>query len=260
YFINNIPVAAAGTSFTIVFSDLPANTQAFTIKNAPTATTATNSDVNPASGRTDAFTLTPGQIRLDIDAGIITDAGGPLPVSLTQLKGVYNNGASSLTWGTQFEQNFSHFDVEFASDAVNFTSIGKVFGAGNSNSALNYSFVHRLPKAGVNYYRLKMVDKDGRFIYSNVVALQVTVKGISITGVYPNPFVSTVHLSVVSEKAETVRVRMFDNTGKLVYQNNTVAQRGTQIIAINDLDRLAAGTYTIEVNTASTKFIQQLKK
>ncbi|MFZ4058874.1 MAG: SdrD B-like domain-containing protein, partial [Ferruginibacter sp.] len=42
YFINNIPVAAAGTSFTIVFSDLPANTQAFTIKNAPTATTATN--------------------------------------------------------------------------------------------------------------------------------------------------------------------------------------------------------------------------
>lgn len=261
YFINNIPVASGGSSFTIGFSDLPANTQAYTIKNSPIANANNNSDVNPASGRTDAFTLNPGQIRLDIDAGIITDGGGPLPVTLGQLRGAYQNGVSNLTWNTESEYNFSHFEVEFSTDGARFAKIGQVAGAGNSSVRRNYSLTHRQPVTGANYYRLKMVDIDGRYAYSNVVLLNVTVKGFQVTGAYPNPFIDRVNLSVATDEATNLRVRILNAAGQTVYNAQAQAQRGTNVIPVTGLARLATGQYIIEVRTDNNDvFTQQLIK
>lgn len=261
YFINNIPVAAGGSSFTIGFSDLPINTQAYTIKNSPIANANNNSDANPASGRTDAFTLNPGQIRLDIDAGIITDGGGPLPVTLGQLRGAYQNGVSNLTWNTESEYNFSHFEVEFSTDGARFAKIGDVAGAGNSSVRRSYALTHRQPVTGVNYYRLKMVDIDGRYAYSNVVVLNVTVKGFQVTGAYPNPFIDRVNLSVVTDQATNLRVRILNAAGQTVYNAQAQAQRGTNVVPVNGLARLATGQYIIEVRTDNNEvFTQQLIK
>lgn len=260
YFINNIPVPAGGTSFVVEFKDLPINTVGYTIKNAAGATAATNSNANPASGRTDAFTLLPGQVDLTIDAGIITDGGGPLPVTFTNLSGVYNNGVSKLSWATLSEQNFSHFEVEYSKDGVGFNHLGNVAGAGNSNNRIDYGFNHLLPIAGANYYRLKMVDRDGRYTYSNIVLLNVTIKGLVITAVYPNPFIDKVNVGITSAAAEKAKIKLFDNAGKLVYSNETMIQVGINTISISNLNKLAAGSYMIQVSAGDAVLTKQLMK
>jgi SdrD B-like domain/Secretion system C-terminal sorting domain len=260
YFINNIPVPATGASFTIGFSDLPINTVGYTIKNAPGATAATNSNANPATGRTDAFTLVPGQVDLTIDAGIITENNTVLPVSFTSLTGTYVNGVSKLGWATLSEQNFSHFEVEYSTDGANFNKLGNVYGAGNSNSRIDYGFNHLQPIAGINYYRLKMVDRDGKFSYSNTVALNVTIKGLTITAVYPNPFTDRVNVGITAAAADKAVVKLFDNAGKLVYSNEQTVQRGSNIITISNLAKLAAGTYVIQVSAGDAVLTKQLMK
>lgn len=260
YFINNIPVPAGGTSFIVEFKDLPINTVGYTIKNSPAATAATNSNANPASGRTDAFTLLPGQVDLTIDAGIITDGGGPLPVTFTKLSGVYQNGISKLNWATISEQNFSHFEVEYSKDGIGFNRLGNVAGAGNSNSRIDYGFNHLQPVAGANYYRLKMVDRDGRYTYSNIVLLNVTIKGLVITAVYPNPFIDKLNVGITSATAEKASIQLFDNAGKLVYSNETMMQVGVNTLTINNLNKLAAGSYMIRVSAGDAVLTKQLMK
>lgn len=262
YFINNIPVASL-TSFTIGFSNLPysaTKTYSYTIKNAPIATLNNNSDVNPATGRTDVFTLQPSQVRLDIDAGLIFTTGGPLPVSFTNLKGVYNQSIATLNWASLTEINFNAFEVEHSIDGFNFTKVGTINGIGNTASRTEYMFDHKQPQNGANYYRLKMVDKDGNFTYSNVVVINVAVKGISVVGVYPNPFVDRVNISVSTEKTEVVTIKLFDNTGKLVRVQQTKAQSGTNVIAISNLNTLARGMYIIDVQTSGASLKQQIIK
>jgi hypothetical protein len=260
YFINNIPVPATGASFTIGFSDLPINAVGYTIKNVPGVPAAFNSNANPATGRTDPFTLVPGQVDLTIDAGIITDGGTTLPINFTALTGTYVNGVSKLGWATLSEQNFSHFEVEYSADGVSFNKLGNVNGAGNSNSRINYGFNHLQPIAGINYYRLKMVDRDGKFAYSNTVALNVTIKGLSITAVYPNPFTDRVNIGITAAAADKATVKLFDNAGKLVYSNETAVQRGSNTITINNLAKLAAGTYVIQVSAGDAVLTKQLMK
>jgi SdrD B-like domain/Secretion system C-terminal sorting domain len=260
YFINNIPVPATGASFTIGFTDLPINVVGYTIKNVPGAPATLNSNPNPATGVTDPFTLLPGQIDLTIDAGVITSTGGPLPVTITALSGVYTNGISKLNWATVSEQNFSHFEVEYSTTGNNFTFLGKVSGAGNSNSRIEYGFNHLQPVTGLNYYRLKMVDLDGRYTYSNVVALNVSIKGLTISSVFPNPFIDKVNIAVAAASKEKVSIRLFDNAGKLVYNNETVTQLGNNNFTISNLGKLAAGTYIIQVSAGETVLTKQLTK
>jgi hypothetical protein len=205
------------------------------------------------------FTLAPAQIRLDIDAGLIP-VFQTLPITATKLFGIYANGVSNLSWSTLTEVNFSHFEVETSVDGNNFNFIGRVNGAGNSNHKIDYSLIHRQPVIGNNYYRLKMFDRDGHYTYTNVVLLNVTVKGISIAGVYPNPFVDNIHIRVVSEKATSVNVSMFNNVGQLVYLQNTNVVPGVSIIPINNLNKLAAGGYMLEVKSGNETLKQKLIK
>ncbi len=260
YFINNIPVPATGASFTIGFADLPLNAIGYTIKNAPGATAATNSNANPATGRTDPFTLVPGQTDLTIDAGILTETGGPLPITITSLNGVYVNGVSKLTWATLSEQNFSHFEVEYSTNGTNFNKLGDVAGTGNSSNRIEYGFNHLQPVAGLNYYRLKMVDRDGRFTYSNIVALNVSIKGLTITSVYPNPFIDKVNIAIAAASNEKVEITLFDNTGKLVYTNLATTQRGNNNFAISNLNNLSSGTYLVQVKAGDVILTKQLTK
>lgn len=86
-----------------------------------------------------------------------------LPVSLKGLKAVKNNTTSRLTWQTLSEKNNSHFEIlRKKSSSDDFEYIGKVTGKGNSDDVINYSFTDFTPIAGVNYYKLIQVDKDGK--------------------------------------------------------------------------------------------------
>jgi hypothetical protein len=93
---------------------------------------------------------------------------GVLPVQLFSFNAAINAQAVVLSWSTGSELNNDYFTVEYSKDGINFTGIGKINSTGNSNSISNYTFEHKTPIAGANYYRLKQVAVDGSFSYSDI--------------------------------------------------------------------------------------------
>ncbi|MES2881746.1 MAG: hypothetical protein V4676_06335, partial [Bacteroidota bacterium] len=91
-----------------------------------------------------------------------------LPIAVIDFNGRKSGSANLLQWKTAYEINASHFEIEHSGDANTFNNIGRVAtGARNSS----YSFTHDNPVKGNNFYRLKLVDVDGRFSYSKVILL-----------------------------------------------------------------------------------------
>ncbi|MCY7292405.1 MAG: hypothetical protein LH615_09510, partial [Ferruginibacter sp.] len=91
---------------------------------------------------------------------------GPLPVTFLYFTAQkQGNNAAVVQWRTGSETNTAYFDVERSADAVNFEFTGKVFASGNA-SGMSYSFTDYHPLKGINYYRLKQVDKNNRFVYT----------------------------------------------------------------------------------------------
>jgi hypothetical protein len=127
---------------------------------------------------------------------------------------------------------------------------------------LNYNYSDARPFAGSNYYRLKQIDRDGKYSYSNIVLLSRKVSEITLSSVYPNPAERELNLVITSPKSEKVMIVVTDLTGKIIMQ------RSTQLIAGDNQERLnvqqlSAGTYIIKAvcadgcETAAHRFVKQ---
>ena len=113
--------------------------------------------------------------------------GTTLPLSLLTFTGQAEKGDVLLNWTTAQEENSDFFQVERSTDNMNFGAIGKVEAAHNSTHTTSYSFVDESPVAGNNYYRLKIVDIDGKFVYSKIVVINFSSGSGSGISIYPNP-------------------------------------------------------------------------
>ncbi|MBK6978451.1 MAG: T9SS type A sorting domain-containing protein [Cytophagaceae bacterium] len=109
----------------------------------------------------------------------------PLPVNLTNFTGKNKPTSVFLNWSTASETNFSHFIVQKSKDAKGFENIGRIESAGFDSEKSEYSFIDEKPFAGNNYYRLKMVDKDGSEDYSKMISVNFDGKALAVF--YPNP-------------------------------------------------------------------------
>ncbi len=203
--------------------------------------------------------VVPSNYALD-DICLVAPASSILPLKLKGFAGTYADGVSKLNWTTEQESNTNYFEIEHSTDGINFTALGKVTAAGNSSRLTAYKFDDVKANAGANYYRLKMTDKDGRFEYSNIVLINVNIKGLIVTGVYPSPFTDRVNISIASESKAQANIRIFDNTGKMVVKQTAVINKGVTIINVNNLAKLAKGFYIAEVQAGGTVYTQKIIK
>lgn len=128
--------------------------------------------------------LLPAPISIEAALGI-------LPVELISFTGKpMKNKAVTLNWATATESNNKQFEVEYSTDGKVFKMIDKVKGAGSTFIRQDYAFEHRAATAGINYYRLKQVDYDGAFEYSNVISVELSTK-LGSYRVFPNPVKAT---------------------------------------------------------------------
>lgn len=164
-----------------------------------------------------------------------------MPAHLLSFNGQAIGKGVNLTWKATNEINFSYYGVEHSEDGRTFAQIGTVQAqtAAGGNDIKNYSFLHLTPGAK-NYYRLKLVDKDGRFGYSNIISVNFGTE--AEISVYPNPFIT--FLTVNAGSAGKNVVRVFDVNGKLVSQ-----QAFTGSTTVLDVSKLAAGSYMVQVNS-----------
>ena len=189
-----------------------------------------------------------------------TPSGGILPIRLVTFNGVKEESKVQLKWQTSSEQDSKLFDVEFSTNGSQWTSIGKVNAAGTSTTPRDYSLVHNTPVNGVNYYRLKQVDIQDNFSYSNIVPISFTIRGLNINAVYPNPFVDRVKIDISSDRNETVRIQVSDNLGRVLRTQSVAVQKGVNPILLDNLSGLLPCIYNVEVKTAYSTFRYKLKK
>lgn len=166
-----------------------------------------------------------------------------------------NNDDASVNWSTQSEQNTSHYIVERSIDGKNFITVGQsVAAAGNSTDKRSYHAMDNIANVNQNeiiYYRIRLVDIDGKESYSNIVTVRVNKRNTQKTAVWPNPFQGNFTVAVTSSKETSVSIKLITLNGQVVKTINQQVVKGTTHIVIKDLERIAAGTYMAEVTDSS---------
>ncbi len=177
----------------------------------------------------------------------IPGASGTLPIELLSFTGKLQNESVKLNWSTVFEQNSKGFEIEKSYDGFNFKKIGFVGGAGNSNTTRNYSFTDPQRAIEFNYYRLKLVDIDNTFDYSDVVLVK-NMYGRQDVYLAGNPFTDKINIQFAQTPNSKVSVSVYDMKGSKIYEagyNNYVRSA----LQINLGNRLAQGIYSVKVET-----------
>jgi hypothetical protein len=164
-----------------------------------------------------------------------------VPVTLKAFTGTYNNEKAMLVWDVANETNLRGYEIEKSLDANNFVNVGFV-AASNANS---YTFSTD-QKTTVVYYRLKMVDKDGSFKYSNTISINGK-EGVKLD-LYPNPAKNT--LVLLHPKADDKATATISsiNGKRLLAQSITANTTQTTL----DVSKLPAGTYLVVYNNGSS--------
>ncbi|HEY6901868.1 MAG TPA: T9SS type A sorting domain-containing protein, partial [Puia sp.] len=140
---------------------------------------------------------------------------GTLPILLADFGAILNDGSVALSWTTKMESNADHFSVERSTDAgAHWSTIGVVAAHGNSSTALSYHFSDAKAPAGTSQYRLQLVDRDGKYAYSDIKAVRNGM--ISSVSVYPNPAHDYVNVTV----GASAIVRLLSQSGQTLQEKN----------------------------------------
>ena len=182
----------------------------------------------------------------------------PLPVDLTYFEAQPSiNHTAFLSWSTASEINNSHFEIERSYDGRVFETVGEVAGNGNSQHLIRYSYTDQAisPSENTAFYRLKQVDFDGAFEYSDirVVRFDQIVEGMYLKA-YPNPFFDEVILMVSLPQGEDYSLEITDLKGAIVHQSNHTFTSGVHTIHLSTRNK---GVYVIEV--VSKKGLEHVK-
>jgi len=137
-----------------------------------------------------------------------------LPVELTSFTAQAKGTVVTLNWNTATETNNFGFDIE-RRDGV-WTKVGFVTGAGTSSSPKDYSFTDKTANGTVQY-RLKQIDRDGAFTYSDEIEVNILAPSVFLLNQnYPNPFNPSTTISFTLPISGFARLTVFDITGREV--------------------------------------------
>ena len=175
-----------------------------------------------------------------------------LPVELLDFQAIKKEKTAQLSWHTASERNVSHFDIERSNDGKTFTKIGEQKAVGGLDLAY-YNAFDNTPQYGINYYRLKIVDTDGKVGFSKTQSLTFG-KGLIIQ-TFPNPIKEELTVDISSE-AKTVEITFTDLLGKVVFQQNI---EGSGLLKITTRD-WQTGIYILTVRDGQKTFYQKVVK
>jgi hypothetical protein len=189
-----------------------------------------------------------GDLRFYIGSGCV-----PLPVEMVYFNAKAEYQVSILEWMTATEKNNEGFYIERSADGKNWESLDFVQGAGTTNNQQTYTYIDERPAVGSNYYRLKQVDYDGEFEYSDVRVVEFEGKKVSVD-VYPNPVQDFLNINIDGQ-VEEVMVSIFSVSGQLIRQENLSETNNS--INLNELD---AGLYFIKIEGQNINVFQKIIK
>lgn len=180
-----------------------------------------------------------------------------LPIVLNAFKAKANLQQVDLTWNTAAETNNSHFEILRSADGKTFNKIDEVKGAGNSTENRSYAYTDKDPLPGVNYYKLKQVDFDGQYSFSEVEAVKSNVAASNFK-VAANKQNGTVKLTVYAANNGKATFKIYDLNGRKLAEQELNLSKGYSNVSVpfNGGNGLLIASLTTPTETLTQKFIQ----
>jgi len=169
---------------------------------------------------------------------IVVTGSLTLPVSLTKFNAFFQNRQVNLNWSIANASNFDRFEVEHSTNGVDFTTLQSI----STRNTVDYATTDANPAKGINYYRLKMMDLDGRFSYSEVK----TVKVASETVWSVSPTKSTSFLTATVNENDESTIQLFNTSGQMVYHST---HNGSPKVEI-PISNLTSGIYIVRISVS----------
>jgi len=168
-----------------------------------------------------------------------------------------DNSVNNLRWATEQEVNTSHFNIQRSQDGVNFTTIGTSPAQGNATTTTHYTYDDVHPFEGGNYYRLELIDNNGKVTFSNTILLFINPDDVGYT-FHPNPTTDLVYYSYEAAKSELLEIEVVDVLGQVLHTARTTSVAGTNNIQVS-LEDYPAGAYLIRVNHVNSANVHTAK-
>ncbi|WP_127130612.1 T9SS type A sorting domain-containing protein [Pseudoflavitalea rhizosphaerae] len=209
-------------------------------------------DINQLSVNADITGLTEGQHTLylrsrefpwSLTMAVNFNYGTSLPVTWLYVRGERKQQSAIINWATAQEFDSDNFVVEYSRDGREYTSIGEVKAAGNSSTSRKYEFTWHGLQPGVNYFRLKQIDKNGTFSYSSIISIPFADRNTAPV-LLPNPVDKTATL-LVPPSFEATHLNVFDAAGRIVWQQAITSNNNSyQLLQLGSLQK---GIYVLQV-------------
>lgn len=182
-----------------------------------------------------------------------------LPAELVLFQGEAKDRGNNLIWQTASEENTLAFQVERSLDGRNFEAIGRIDAAGNSTDLESYEYIDESP-ISLSYYRLKVVDIDGYYEYSEVVLVERTKPEIDMVEVFPVPVVDEEVTVLVHTRSDgAVFMDLFDMTGRVLQQERLELSAGVNRMVL-DLKGEVGNMYFITIYNGDERISKTILK
>jgi hypothetical protein len=200
-------------------------------------------------------------VFIDPEAWLITrnnttqKLGGVLPIILQSFTATKNGCTAFINFSTSQENNMSRFDIEVSTDGITYTKAATINAIGNSNSEVRYSYQFQMQPGKNYFFRLKMIEKDGTIMYSNVRSLKDCSGDNSNILIAPNPVRDRVTISGL--KGGKSILMLYGSNGQLLRSIHPNAD-----FVIIDLTAYSSGIYFLRIhddkgNRVSKKIIKE---
>jgi hypothetical protein len=183
-------------------------------------------------------------------------AGVALPVTLLDFDGHLGDNAVGIHWNTSSEQNSKYFEVQKSSDGASFYPLGTKAAAGNSNTEINYYYTDRQVNE-FNYYRLKMVDMDGRYTLSKTILVRNDNAGQQLW-VANNPFHTYIDIRLAKTPQQPLRFDLVNMAGVVVYRREY--RKANEIRLDFSGTAMSAGVYLLKARVDGRQFTHKVIK
>lgn len=183
----------------------------------------------------------------------------PLPIELINFEASKIGESTLLTWETISEKDNDHFEVQKSTDALEWSVIAQIKGAGNSTFIKSYSHIDPNPESGLVYYRLKQVDFDKSFSFSPIVVAETELNSVKIGELKPIPTESNIYFNIDSPKNGNLACHILNETGTVVKTENITFSKGRTDANLN-IENLSSGYYILQLKHSGIEVFKKIVK
>lgn len=185
---------------------------------------------------------------------------GILAIKINYFNASKANGYNSLNWQAACSSSQAIFEVERSTDGINFTTIS-VITANQARCAQPFNYNDFTAPTGTVFYRIKIIDVDGKITNSAIVKLSSQAKDVQLDGITPNPVANVAQIRINITKNDVVELAIVAVDGKVVYRSSLKLQPGSSVVNI-DIANLPAGLYMIKgvFSDGQTNTLRFIKK